>query len=600
MDRDFYQEITEICLEYFVDGEELTIWDLADRAMDIDGLAMHCPPHHYMIPAVLLTVVLKQNGAGLKDLADKLSETKKRAKNVLGGFCGNYGSCGAAVGIGIFTSVYLGATPLTQGSWALANRATGRSLLRIASIDGPRCCKRNTYLAFEEAVMFLEEELGIHIGRRENTVCRYFKRNQECKGKECPFFPKNKAELDSVGAHAQHLERERKNGRAEARKKVQKFLAGYEEPAGTPDPHGSSGQKAQDPQKDSDGGRCECELHPKAIRSRGEDGEWQDGLSSFDGEAKNGEKEIDLYLISGFLGSGKTTLLKRMLTSLEGKKVGVLVNEFGSIGIDGNLVERDGMHLVEISNGSIFCSCLKADFVKTLINFSKLAVDVLLVENSGLADPSGIHALLGELGGKTERNYHYRGAICVVDAVTFLKHVRILTPIQNQIVSSNFILINKIDLVNEDTIEEIRNTVFELNPQAECLETMYSEVPWELFEEKLSDNGYDGETSNHPWNRPASYAIECDGNVTEEGLKSFLRKLPAPLLRGKGFVRMEDSWYLLDCTGEQWGFVPYQPNRKDRMRRTRIVVILDGKGDFKEEVKQLWDRTFGSLAEIYD
>lgn len=76
-----------------------------------------------------------------------------------------------------------------------------------------------------------------------------------------------------------------------------------------------------------------------------------------------------------------------MLSGMGDKKIGVLVNEFGGVGIDGTLVEREGMHLIEISNGSIFCSCLKGEFVKTLIGFTKLDVDILVVENSGLADP---------------------------------------------------------------------------------------------------------------------------------------------------------------------------------------------------------------------
>ena len=556
MERDFYQEITDLCTAYFVSEEDLTIWDLADRIMLIDGLPMHCPPHHYMIPAVLLTAVRKQQGGSLEQLKEELEEALARAKNVLGGFCGNYGDCGAAVGVGIFTSIYLKASPKTDGQgWALPNRATGRCLLKIAEVDGPRCCKRNTYLAFDEGVRFLEEELGITLKRKERVVCRFFKNNKECKHGKCPFFPKSKADLEN------------------------QVLAEI---------------------KEEKGAACECELHPSSIEYHDETGEWNQGLDAFAVKPKESEDKIDLYLISGFLGSGKTTLLRRMLTEIPDKKVGVLVNEFGGVGIDGTLVERDGMHLVQISNGSIFCSCLKGDFVKTLIGFTKLDVDLLIIENSGLADPSSIHTLLGELSGKVEREYRYRGAICIVDAVSFTRHVRVLTPIQNQVISSNFIMINKIDLVNEKTLEEIRNVIKELNPEAVCCETMFSEVPMDFLQEKLKDNGYVGETSNHPWNRPASYALECDAEASEERLKDFIGNLPVPMLRGKGFVKLGDGWHLLDATGDQWSFEPYQPKKRDLMERTKLVLILDGHGDFKDEVRKTWETYVGIPVHIYE
>lgn len=283
MERDFYQEITEICTGYFNSDETLTIWDLADRVMSLDGLPMHCPPHHYMIPAVLLTVVYKMQKKTAGQLKEDLEQILERAKHVLGGFCGNYGNCGAAVGIGIFTSVYLKASPKTEGkNWSLPNRGTGRCLLKIAEVEGPRCCKRNTYLAFEEAVDFLREELEIDLKKKEKVVCRFFKNNKECKRRECPYFPKSKADLEEIDTVVL---------------------------------------------KEEGDSRCECELHPSSIQYHDETGEWKEGLADFARESEKEEnRDIDLYLISGFLGSGKTTLLKKMLSGMGDKKIGVLVD----------------------------------------------------------------------------------------------------------------------------------------------------------------------------------------------------------------------------------------------------------------------------------
>lgn len=128
-----------------------------------------------------------------------------------------------------------------------------------------------------------------------------------------------------------------------------------------------------------------------------------------------GQAPIDLYLVNGFLGSGKTTLLRGLIGAFEAQRLGVLVNEFGSIGIDGTLVHKNGIKLVEINDGSIFCACIKDGFVRTLKAFSQQPVDVLLIESSGMADPAGIHTILEGLAPYLARQYHYQGSICLVD-----------------------------------------------------------------------------------------------------------------------------------------------------------------------------------------
>ena len=106
--------------------------------------------------------------------------------------------------------------------------------------------------------------------------------------------------------------------------------------------------------------------------------------------SKTMEEHIDLILVSGFLGSGKTTFLRRFLTELPEQRLGVLVNEFGAVGIDGTLLRRDGLEMVELNHGTIFCFCLKQDFVTALIAFSRLPIQTLIIENSGMADPGGM------------------------------------------------------------------------------------------------------------------------------------------------------------------------------------------------------------------
>lgn len=186
---DYFAAIREKCLGFFHEEEERTVWDWAMECMDLEGLPMHCPPHHFLVPAVLLTACARLEGQSEEKLSKMLKEADKRAKKVLGGFCGYYGSCGAGVGVGIFLSVYTNTTPLSEQSWQWVNEATGRSLVHIASVEGPRCCKRNGFLAFEETVRIIEERLGLSLKRPEKVVCHYFENNKECKKEKCPYYP---------------------------------------------------------------------------------------------------------------------------------------------------------------------------------------------------------------------------------------------------------------------------------------------------------------------------------------------------------------------------------------------------------------------------
>lgn len=312
------------------------------------------------------------------------------------------------------------------------------------------------------------------------------------------------------------------------------------------------------------------------------------------------EKGIDLFLISGFLGSGKTTFLQRMLENFEGKKVGVIINEFGNIGIDGTLIEKDGIRLTEINNGSIFCSCIKGNFVKTLIDFTEEPIDVLFIENSGMADPSNIHQILGELDGYVDRNYVYKGAICIVDCVTFLKHVKVLAPVQNQIATSNFIILNKIDLVNQKAIDEIKDAIKEINSQANIYPAMYSQVPFSVLEEKLLDNGYIGETSNTCYNRLATYSIESQGTFNKEDLETFIRKIGSYILRMKGLAKSNTGWLKLDVVSDLAEITEATLGKRDIIENTKIVIIGKTEEAFKEEIKNAWEQQFHETPCIYE
>ena len=161
--------------------------ELALTLMRSPNLKMHGPEHHFLVPAVLLAAYY--NKKDYKEKTTKIRIAKKRSSQILGGFCGFYGNCGAAVGTGIFVSLITDATPLSVTDWKLANLVTAKSLLTIAQHGGPRCCKRNTFLALLETADFVKAHFGVSFKINKELKCGFYPLNNECLKQNCPFHP---------------------------------------------------------------------------------------------------------------------------------------------------------------------------------------------------------------------------------------------------------------------------------------------------------------------------------------------------------------------------------------------------------------------------
>lgn len=179
----------ELITTYCLGNSSLDPISMALNIMAHPSMHMHGPEHHYLVPAVLLTTAYQQTKEHCHTLPQILQEAQKRAQHVLGGFCGFYGACGAAVGTGIFASLWLKATPISQKEWSQANLITSQVLHQIALHGGPRCCKRNTFLALQKAMTFAQDQWNLHLGKPQSIHCSHFPYNKECRGKHCPFFP---------------------------------------------------------------------------------------------------------------------------------------------------------------------------------------------------------------------------------------------------------------------------------------------------------------------------------------------------------------------------------------------------------------------------
>ena len=263
------------------------------------------------------------------------------------------------------------------------------------------------------------------------------------------------------------------------------------------------------------------------------------------------QQPIQLYLLTGFLGAGKTTLLNNLLELLRGERTGIIINEFGAAGVDAAVIEHHGLEMIELNNGQIFCSCLAGDFVKAIAAFADLPIKYLLVETSGLANPTSLDTVLSEVKKLTGDAYEYRGMICVVDTLQLLDLVQVVNAVREQIVRSEIILINKIDLVEESVVEEIEEKIRELQPDARIYRTTYCRVDPEILLTARPETD-PAPTRKHPgkvvssFSRPVTLLIEASEIVDPENIRKFVAAVEKDTLRIKGFFLSPDGWKYLD------------------------------------------------------
>ena len=310
------------------------------------------------------------------------------------------------------------------------------------------------------------------------------------------------------------------------------------------------------------------------------------------------EKDIELYLISGFLGSGKTTFLKRMLKEEAGYRTGIIVNEFGRESVDGKILGNEGVKLVELNNGSVFCACLKPDFIKALVAFLGKPIDRLFVEASGMADPSSMEKMLEELTPLLQkkdgitRRYLYRGAICLVDAGHFLGLSEYLNPVISQVRKSSVVLLNKIDLVSPNGIAQVRDRIREINPDAYIVETTYAQVSREVLDRYLQgEKDTVEESQNSAANRPFGGTLYMPSHAGDMDVEGFLRAVSPKMLRMKGFFYKGKQLYHADCVS---GDIKIEPTEIDvEELANEITLIAASSRDLTDYLTENMKRYFG-------
>lgn len=282
------------------------------------------------------------------------------------------------------------------------------------------------------------------------------------------------------------------------------------------------------------------------------------------------QKKINLYFLTGFLGSGKTTVLLNILNKLEDKKVGIIQNEFGKLGIDGEIIKKDNIEMVEINKGSIFCSCLKLSFVQALVEMSKQNISYLFVESSGLADPSNIDEILSAVNVMAGDVYEFKGAICLIDAVNFKNQLSDLETVNRQLKHCNMALISKSDLVCENEIEENVKLIREINPVCEIEKISLGKLNYNFLDKDLllyKWSEYE-ETTNSVENKPKTLVVKYGKSVNKDEFISYLNIIKKDCYRIKGFFNIGGVFNQVDVVGDKIDF-----KECEEKEQSELVII---------------------------
>jgi len=189
------KQIIEACLQ----EKSKNPVDIFNNIAQLDFIRIHGPEHHVLDGAALLTAFY--NAGGNIDLPNSLNELMKRGLQMPGATCGMWGVCGAVSSMGAALSIIDGTGPLsTEASWGKHMEFTSKALHSLSKTGGPRCCKRDAFLSFQEAILYINENYDMEL-QNKRIECSFSEKNEQCLNEKCPFYKKPKKKVAFICVH---------------------------------------------------------------------------------------------------------------------------------------------------------------------------------------------------------------------------------------------------------------------------------------------------------------------------------------------------------------------------------------------------------------
>ncbi len=312
------------------------------------------------------------------------------------------------------------------------------------------------------------------------------------------------------------------------------------------------------------------------------------------------EKQVPVSIVTGALGAGKTTLLNHILTENHGIRIGVIVNEFGDVGVDADLIEASEDDVIELPNGCVCCT-VRGDLIGAVGKTLERDVEYVLVETSGMAEPGPVaNTFLAPELPVIRQRAKLDGIITIVDAEHFADALAQGDTAVQQVAAADVVLLNKADLVPERALALVEERIRAISPRTYIFRTVRARAPLNIllatgrFDiDRWLREGRDAREEHAHAEGFMAVAISQERPLRLDAVSDLVRAIPPDIFRAKGILNIgnyadpspgKDMRMVLQKVGRRIETTFARAWKPSEEHSSRIVLI--GKGIDREE----WQR----------